>query len=141
MADTLLKPTTPVFRSRSCSPSFSVNHKWQSTWELTPKELAKREKKEKRKRRKAEWENLFSLGISSSSKVSKSTAAMSVPALTVSLPEQLAVEATPANGRPDVAHQNNVESQNKVEIPKVLPWKYVLDVVVDTDIDTLFKVV
>ena len=37
--------------------------KWQSTWELTPKEIAKREKKLKRKKR---WERALGLPSSSS---------------------------------------------------------------------------
>ena len=37
--------------------------KWQSTWELTPKEIAKREKKAKRKKR---WERALGLPSSSS---------------------------------------------------------------------------
>ena len=66
------EPSETESGAASANPSFrksGISHeaaRWQSSWEITPKELVKREKKEEERRRKKKrkemLENLFSLG-------------------------------------------------------------------------------
>jgi len=137
--------------------------KWKSTWELTPKEIEKKEKKIKKRRK---WERALGLPSSSSNKSSeilkhvatvnptrisyessrKSNSTMSTMTnghhqdISEDIPEEDQANGTvsaPPVKPPKKSKKHQIETPTPLPPPP--PWKIILETTVNTGIDSLFK--